>query len=215
MKKIAFIMLFLALLFYGTSAMADLQAGSWQGSLNGTPNFYTTLWQETYVYFNGSNAPGQPGNYIYASGFDAAGQVQWQLGNSYLQTVTDLGSGKYETTYTGGNLYLYATGPWWTGDPTTSPVLVGYMSYLNESQNSGNSTTFTITGTGETNDNKWFVTVIAQYSGTPGSLSGAIGVTDSLNSGTITIRAVPLPAALWLFGPGLIGIAAIRRRLRK
>lgn len=32
---------------------------------------------------------------------------------------------------------------------------------------------------------------------------------------TYQANAVPLPGALWLFGPGLVGLAAIRKRLKK
>jgi len=31
----------------------------------------------------------------------------------------------------------------------------------------------------------------------------------------VTIRPVPIPAAVWLLGSGLLGLAGIRRRFRK
>ena len=36
-----------------------------------------------------------------------------------------------------------------------------------------------------------------------------------LGSSTIILSAVPLPATLLLFGPGLVGLAAVRRRFKK
>lgn len=47
--------------------------------------------------------------------------------------------------------------------------------------------------------------------------TGSAGIfhLDSVGNTTFTASAVPLPGALLLFGPGLVGIAAIRRRLRK
>jgi len=36
--------------------------------------------------------------------------------------------------------------------------------------------------------------------------------TSSLGSGGITNQAVPVPAALWLFGSGLVGLAGLARR---
>jgi hypothetical protein len=34
-------------------------------------------------------------------------------------------------------------------------------------------------------------------------------------NGTLTVNAVPIPAAVWLLGSGLVGLVAIRRRMRK
>jgi hypothetical protein len=49
------------------------------------------------------------------------------------------------------------------------------------------------------------------------------GVYDSLGddlasskvNGTLTVNAVPIPAAVWLLGSGLVGLVAVRRRQRK
>lgn len=42
--------------------------------------------------------------------------------------------------------------------------------------------------------------------------SGYNIVTASFNNATVDISAVPVPAAVWLFGSGLIGLAGIARR---
>ncbi len=37
----------------------------------------------------------------------------------------------------------------------------------------------------------------------------------ALNPGIVNVNAVPIPAAAWLLGSGLIGLVAVRRRMRK
>jgi hypothetical protein len=52
-----------------------------------------------------------------------------------------------------------------------------------------------------------------------GYYSGSTGYPDQLDThlygaGTFQYTAIPIPAAVWLFGPGLLGLAALRRRLK-
>lgn len=44
------------------------------------------------------------------------------------------------------------------------------------------------------------------YDGTPAMVSPTLG------SGSISVQAVPLPAAVWLFGSGMLGLVAVARR---
>ena len=41
---------------------------------------------------------------------------------------------------------------------------------------------------------------------------GGTGASNSFNSGNISLVAVPVPAAVWLFGSGLVGLVAVARR---
>ena len=41
---------------------------------------------------------------------------------------------------------------------------------------------------------------------------GGTGANNSFNSGSISLVAVPIPATVWLFGSGLIGLIAVARR---
>ncbi|MCE5262202.1 MAG: VPLPA-CTERM sorting domain-containing protein [Deltaproteobacteria bacterium] len=76
-----------------------------------------------------------------------------------------------------------------------------------------NSITFTITGTGITAASFDFLNtanaahVGAHLAGIPGGLSGAVG--------DVNLNPVPIPAAVWLLGSGLLGLVAIRRRFKK
>lgn len=45
-----------------------------------------------------------------------------------------------------------------------------------------------------------------------GSWSATDGMTGNVVSGDLTVSAVPIPAAAWLFGSGLIGIAGLGRK---
>jgi hypothetical protein len=37
----------------------------------------------------------------------------------------------------------------------------------------------------------------------------------TVTGGTLTVNAVPIPAAVWLLGSGLVGLVGLRRRMRK
>jgi hypothetical protein len=72
--------------------------------------------------------------------------------------------------------------------------------------NLGDSITYNITGQGITEDSFRFMN--SQYEANVGAhlmLGGGI-------SGAISNSNVPIPAAVWLLGSGLIGVAVIRRR---
>ena len=44
---------------------------------------------------------------------------------------------------------------------------------------------------------------------------GVLSFSAMSSSSTFTAGAVPLPGAMWLFGPGLVGLAAVRRQFKK
>ncbi len=54
----------------------------------------------------------------------------------------------------------------------------------------------------------------ATYSGTPGLIIpfGTIFTADTISAKLGQVQTVPVPAAVWLFGSGLIGLAGIARR---
>jgi hypothetical protein len=45
-----------------------------------------------------------------------------------------------------------------------------------------------------------------------GSWSATDGITGNVVSGDLTVSAVPVPAAVWLFGSGLVGFAGLNRK---
>jgi len=56
------------------------------------------------------------------------------------------------------------------------------------------------------------VIVSASLFGDWQDLAGQAVIVDTFNSATVNVSAVPVPAAVWLFGSGLIGLVGIARR---
>jgi hypothetical protein len=50
------------------------------------------------------------------------------------------------------------------------------------------------------------------YGNTTGIWSATDGGTGNVVSGTFTVSAVPVPAAVWMFGSGLIGLIGVKRK---
>jgi hypothetical protein len=205
-----------------TPAMAYVQNGSWTGP----GEFPVTQWQEAYW----GGGEGQAGNAVSAWGYGNAGlpgnYPVWKLENAVLSSVTEIGTLKYSTVYSGGILNLYEAGPWWVGADTGGYVTISNVTLTNITQKYvDGSMEFDITGSGIYGSQ--LVTISAHYNkGTPMgpfTLSGTnpnTGLTGSaptvfaaLNSASVTVT--PIPAAVWLLGSGLVGLVAIRRKRTK
>ena len=58
-------------------------------------------------------------------------------------------------------------------------------------------------------------TVVTLCFGGGGSCDGTTDTVDATLAGTVVLSAVPVPAAVWLFGSGLLGLAGIAKRKNK
>lgn len=173
---------------------------------------YMQYWGE--LFQNGQE--GVPGNQLLGLGVQTStNTVVWRLYGALLETVSGPNPmGAYETHYAGGTLELLAAGPW-APAPLAAGTVVHMAGFDNLTWKYDNGLIyFDITGTGSAPGLS--VNLHAWYFGTPQAIPPEFnlgpGMGDTLNCVTISASAVPIPAAAWLFGPGLIGIAAIRRR---
>ncbi len=86
-------------------------------------------------------------------------------------------------------------------------------SFTDESKFDVNGTTFSFFGDKGFGEASWTLSALLTNIGGTVNVTGMTGGT--LTSGSLTgtpVSAVPVPAAAWLFGSGLMGLAALRQR---
>jgi hypothetical protein len=123
-------------------------------------------------------------------------------------------------TMTSGSLVAEGT----TSIPVYSSDSIGFAGGLTDPTSSSHNIDIEIDFTGLLDPSKHPVNALPQsitlsdYTSATGSFSsfsladGPLGDPISFSIDTLEIRAVPVPAAVWLFGSGLLGLVGVARR---
>ena len=229
MKKVICI-LSLMILLLGTSAMAGLTPGTYSLPSLSDPNpTWSELWKGAIL------GPGQAGNELQASG------SSFSMYGAILSSVAPAGGPYWDftTIYNGGTLELKAAAASWGG-----PAIINNIDFVNSTKLLLGDPTgpmqFYIIGTGMYGSQPvtleaWFlgqpdpiidptiVTHVVQIGQTgplydPPAPSGTDWLKEYAfsNGASITIGTpVPVPAAIWLLGSGLLGLLRFRRKFSK
>jgi len=211
MKKIA-VALAAVVLILGISTAAPaatITTGSWDLS--------TGIWNGMWVEFwaDGGGA-GSVGSELNAwSQCLGPGTFQWSFTGALLQNVTPLGGtpAQYETTYTGGSLWLKNDPLRWGDSITIAGMTATNTSY----HDVGGNLVFALTAQGTSGD--YAYDIRATYHGPEFFIDEWCGEERPGHCGIgfdtveLTISHVPIANAFWLLGTGLIGLVGIRRRL--
>jgi hypothetical protein len=139
----------------------------------------------------------------YASGFDKFALSDIALGDATaVNAFFDSNLPAYVDTANADSGFSAATYPWLAGIPSTSDI------HYTESNLYGNSLVNGI----PMNSSSPFVATKAGFGtfGTESLLNWSLASDGTLSYGAAS--AVPVPAAVWLFGSGLVGLVGVARR---
>jgi len=217
--------------------VGSAQAGSWFYA-PGDPSsqLHDGMWAEFFV----GGGPGQAGNLVFAIDLNAwdpveeewnEENVQWSIGGFTLVAAELIGGGtdylQYQTLYTDGSLYGADGGPWGEGGYIDEMFATNWTT----AYDNGNLDFFFAAGH-ETEDvmfDAMFSGILGQnyFTFGPGGFpypvpewefdlsvySGHWGSGfEFLSLQTPEGEPVPVPAAVWLLGSGLVGLFGFRRR---
>jgi len=191
---------------YGSGIAGDGLMGVIDFTLSGGNISVTTFSQDSYVntpvgtfYLYAPDVSGMGGNIDTAGNmtFDPTGRM-----SLWSALVTSLGANPWNIDNTSDGLGTGLYNTWTTGTSTN--------------RDKGANLGFTLTGSPlqDTGAGTWAGTLVT--AGNTGSAWGGFSNTQYSNVYNITISesAVPVPAAVWLFGSGLAGLAGVARRRR-
>jgi hypothetical protein len=228
MKKLLIMMLAALLTIVAPCASkADLATGSW--TVTNYPESSFDKLNNGYWYEIFQNGPGSLESTLmaysgYRTGNTTVNSSQWSFDQATLSSVVNLKASDpgsywdYQTTYISGHLRL-AQALW--GEATD----VYGMTAINKSKiNEAGQLQFEISIAGEKNINgtDYLFNMLATFNGqnTNTDAAGYYTLLSSAQLGygfgsvQVDITPVPIPAAAWLLGSGLLGLVAIRRKFR-
>jgi hypothetical protein len=209
MKKFVVVCMFVFLMLgLGANSHAALKAGTY--------DLLTALgngsWSETKV---GGNH-GVPGNEIIATGYGWAISATLLAPGAIPLTPVSPDYWQYQTTYNVKFSVTIAYPSLWGEDIYMQNALA-----TNLSKNIAGQLAWHFTFTGYDMDNPSIPIIItAQFDSITPNPSDATYNDYSFNhTGTnlsqLRMQVVPIPAAVWLLGSGLLGLVVIRRRMKK
>ena len=182
----------------GSSVGGDGVAGSWKMTVTGG-TFTTSNFQVDSI-------PGTAGGTFVEYGSLSGGTIDQTTGTMSLDTTGRLGSvSNYESS-------LYDE-PWNIPDATPgvyTPLITGTSSNYNAS--AAADTTGSITGHTIVSNGDGTYNVILVSASDVGSAWGGFDGNPYMETWNVHLAPVPIPAAAWLFGSGLIGLVGIARR---
>ena len=153
---------------------------------------------------------------IMSVGTAQANTVSYTLDNIFLNSTAQM-TGTFEWTYDEDD-FEGGTGVF---SELFIPLTSRTLAELNISFDSKKSIEFSFMGNVHNDGVDITLVFMAPLSPTQSTLLdlgaskwslGGTGANNSFNSGGISLVAVPIPATVWLFGSGLIGLIAVARR---
>lgn len=187
---------------YGSGIVGDGLMGVIDFTLSGGNISVTSYSQDSYVntpagtiFLYANDISGMGGNVDTAGNmtFDPTGRMAL-----YSAFITNLGANPWNIDNTSDGLGTGLYDTWVTGASTN--------------RSEGVTPAFTLTGTPLTDSGAgmWAGTLVT--AGNTGSAWGNFNNTQYSNVYDVTIAAVPVPAAAWLFGSGLMGLIGVAKR---
>jgi hypothetical protein len=244
MKRTIVVLLISFFIFlFSYPASASLVNGSWSLPV-AIPflesGWHGSGWSEEYwgtypAYEYDGGEVGQAGHRFSAWGLNTNGTQIWSVSDAISQGMTVIGTSLYEAIYKGGVLsFIMSAGPWWDGEGNGN-ITINLTTLTNTIQKNaaGSIESSVISGYGTYGSQTIYITLnlgtpdpyLVRYFGinpNPNTSMGRQvsaltqqGILSGASLRIVPTSSVPIPAAFWLFGTGLLGLFGVRRKMRR